>query len=784
MVEFLKAKQTQYFNKPVGVVSSKMGGEELAVSFAEEAKQITNLALRKLEQAEIKKGKDYVKKIQTRDAEGNLVFEPLPNELSDVARETAEPLLDRIYSNELTVDTVNKFNSIRASKLDISPEEFTTLASQYLAETERQLKKENVGILTSDFRRIGAKYIAQHQSDLMLEQAKRLDKKNTQMELQVIDIKLKDLESMIANGDDYFDSLEEEGSSPFAVMGFPNARSFEEVRDTLLTRAANLLERGKINFPRYKDIQTNINRTYTMANVRKMLDPIGNNLDLNAVNILRKFVMDEVLTETEEKHLEKYNIDYENFATLTRTDRDFVNGRLTNYASVISNQLSLIGKTNNSIAFENKYQKNDIFTLTTKDSKYLDESLIRKFPNIVGNITADQLTNEHIYAIASTVDGMNYMTKHNGLSYKTGQIFKNIDSMITRVQREPKVINEFMKQLDLFRNFYSVTGKSGQISNDSFVNTIGENNFKKWLSLDARLRIYGEQNIEALLSDIQGMRLDESAKNTTIAINLAEIDSELSGNPTNKINQLLNKFIIDEKLFGNIGPSVMGGKGFNPEAKTFLRIIAEKELAVAGTNADTLKEILKNTYNALYVESSVMYTPIQNTGDRGFYKFGFGNQYLKSRFAPERYFGTDEHLEGFKNHVNNKINTIMQDGTNYELGKNIFLYATTRSGTMDGAEYVVVSGDNSKDIFDPKTSDIIMVTTKGYMAKLKRENLDKYNKALAEQKLLRLRRIRKTKTTKNNLLLTEDGKEKSNWQLWLESFIGTQDIFGRSFKGE
>ena len=249
MVEFLKAKQTQYFNKPVGVVSSKMGAEELAVSIAEDAKQVTSLALRKLEQAEIKKGKDYVKKIQTRDAEGNLIFEPLPNELSNVARETAEPLLDRIYSNELTVDTVNKFNSIRASKLDISPEEFTTLASQYLAETERQLKKENVGILTSDFRRIGARYIAQHQSDLMLEQAKRLDKKNTQMELQVIDIKLKDLEAMIANGEDYFDSLEEEGSSPFAVMGFPNAKSFEEVRDTLLTRTDNLLERGKINFP-------------------------------------------------------------------------------------------------------------------------------------------------------------------------------------------------------------------------------------------------------------------------------------------------------------------------------------------------------------------------------------------------------------------------------------------------------------------------------------------------------------------------------------------------------
>ena len=156
---------------------------------------------------------------------------------------------------------------------------------------------------------------------------------------------------------------------------------------------------------------------------------------------------------------------------------------------------------------------------------------------------------------------------------------------------------------------------------------------------------------------------------------------------------------------------------------------------------DYIKEVLKNTYNALYVESSVIFSESQQTGESAFYTFGMGTKYLRSRFAPERFFGTGEVFDGFKLYVNNHVKKIMGDGKDYKLGENIFLFPTKRSGTLSTAEYMVVSSDGQSQLLK-QDGDIIAITTNGYMKKLNDENRVKYLDRIEQLRKQRIKRIK------------------------------------------
>ena len=90
-----------------------------------------------------------------------------------------------------------------------------------------------------------------------------------------------------------------------------------------------------------------IDKTVLTAQVRNKLDPIGQNLDINAVNILKNYFLDANVTNKEKEILAQYDIDdnfLEKHKDLNRANRDYIVQRVNQYATHINTQLTALGK--------------------------------------------------------------------------------------------------------------------------------------------------------------------------------------------------------------------------------------------------------------------------------------------------------------------------------------------------------------------------------------------------------------------------------------------------------
>ena len=119
--------------------------------------------------------------------------------------------------------------------------------------------------------------------------------------------------------------------------------------------------------------------------------------------------------------------------------------------------------------------------------------------------------------------------------------------------------------------------------------------------MTTRIGLYGEENVAGILKDIQSTDIDAASREVMQKKNLSIIDSDFTKFGVEaSVNSLMRKY-IDEGLFGS-------GADFNPESILYMKMVAKKELAIDNTDESTLKEVLKNTYNALYIESSVIFS--------------------------------------------------------------------------------------------------------------------------------------------------------------------------------
>ena len=754
-MSFVKSKGASFVNRPVGVVSTRTGAEELYQTITRTANAVSNDLFAVAKQEEIKKGQDFGMSVQTRNANGELIIEKAPDTFSDIAKQTAQSELNKIYANELASDINKQLTKARAdSNGDV--EAFQKLASTYLGETEKVISSQGGSQYVPMLRRAGSRYMAQHQNALVLQAAKDAERKATNLELTDIENKRDELDVLISQGVEFLD--DDLTGEDLSVNSYV---------ESLKNRALTLLNNGKIANPKYRQVITDIDKVVMTAKTRFKLNPMGNTLDINAINVLKNYALDGSIEDSEKEVLAKYDIDdvwLEDFDKITRTNRDYIVQRINQYGTAVNARLTLIGQNNKTIEFKRKFEGNDIVKFNADDEKQMDIYLADKFNN------GQPLTNNDIYRIASTEAGLTDILKHNGMSRKIKHLFQNLPQFLAKVQTEgDKALPELIKQVDLFKNIYTRFGVAGNITNQAFRDTIGNGTFEQWLSLTTRIGLYGEENVAGILKDIQSTDIDMAAKQVMQKKNLMNINSDFANYGVEaSVKSLMDKY-IDEGLFGS-------GADFNPESILYMKMVAKKELAIDNTDESTLKEVLKNTYNALYVESSVIFSESQQTGESAFYTFGMGTKYLRSRFAPERFFGTGEVFDGFKLYVNNHVKKIMGDGKDYKLGENIFLFPTKRSGTLSTAEYMVVSSDGQSQLLK-QDGDIIAITTNGYMKKLNDENRVKYLARIEELRKQRIARIKGTKQLTKKL-----NEDQSVFQQILKSFTATQDITGQLLK--
>ena len=170
MVEFLKAKGTSFVNKPVGVNNVNTGAVEAGQTLARVGQQLATQFFAKAEEDQIKLGKEIGMTLPVRDEEGNLSFQTTPTSLSDVARNAAEPIIQKRYEDALNVDIFGKLNEIRQKSRTSS--EFSKNVenemSVYIEQTKQSGGERYVGGMTE----VIAKLSAQHVNAMATEETK------------------------------------------------------------------------------------------------------------------------------------------------------------------------------------------------------------------------------------------------------------------------------------------------------------------------------------------------------------------------------------------------------------------------------------------------------------------------------------------------------------------------------------------------------------------------------------------------------------------------------------
>ena len=170
MVEFLKAKGTSFVNKPVGVSNVNTGAVEAGQTLARVGQQLATQFFADAEQEQIKLGKEIGLTLPVRDDNGNLAFQTTPTTLSDVAKNAAEPIIQKRYEDALNVDIFSKLNEIRQKSRTSS--EFSKNVenemSVYIEQTKLSGGERYVGGITETV----AKLSAQHFNAMATEETK------------------------------------------------------------------------------------------------------------------------------------------------------------------------------------------------------------------------------------------------------------------------------------------------------------------------------------------------------------------------------------------------------------------------------------------------------------------------------------------------------------------------------------------------------------------------------------------------------------------------------------
>ncbi len=170
MVQFIKAKRSSYINKPIGINNVDTGAVQSANIIANTSAQLTTQFFKQAEDEQIKIGKEYGLSLPTRDKDGKLVFTETPTNLSEIARNAAEPIIRKKYEDQLNVDIFQKLNTIRNNSKTSTEfaESVQTEMGTYIDETT----KNGGGRYASAMSDTVAKLSAQHFSAMAQEERK------------------------------------------------------------------------------------------------------------------------------------------------------------------------------------------------------------------------------------------------------------------------------------------------------------------------------------------------------------------------------------------------------------------------------------------------------------------------------------------------------------------------------------------------------------------------------------------------------------------------------------
>ena len=199
MVNFIKSKGTSFINKPVAVARVDTGAIQAGEALARTGQNLANTYFAEATKNEQNKGRDYVAKLPVRDLDGNLQFKEISG-LSQVATQTAEPLLRKKYGEALAVDMQQNIQKIRLKyEGKMNPNGFQDEAKRFIGEYIDIIKDQGGSQYTSLIQDGASKYIVQNFNDLTLDKINTERKIGLTNSMTIINESINDITSQMTN---------------------------------------------------------------------------------------------------------------------------------------------------------------------------------------------------------------------------------------------------------------------------------------------------------------------------------------------------------------------------------------------------------------------------------------------------------------------------------------------------------------------------------------------------------------------------------------------------------
>ena len=681
MAEFLKAKTTTLVNKPLGVVSTRTGAPEAFEALASAGQRAQQMFYEEAVVNQKQAGRDYVNnlKVQARNEKGEFIYAELDPSLSKVATREAQPLLRAKMSNALLVDASTRLNKLRSESTDAKM--FENKANAYIKESIKQLDATGGGEYSSVYQQLATKTMAQHMNHMVLADAKKAQLIDTQNALFAIETGINELSTSINEGIDTF----EDGNDEFDTS---------QMIDNLKNRATMLLQNGEIQEPKYRDLINKIEKTTMDASINNKIAPMSNNLDLNGLFIMETAVRTGKIRPEEMKYLQTYDIDQQDIDDIRtiRSNRDYHAGTVAKVRSIVSQRTTLQNKGNADIRFAQRLDNGFIATLKPKEQILYDNVLGKKYR---ANEKGVPITAQWVLQNWDKGDFLDDSLKSSRLPNSVEQIFNNLEMLDMINSKNPQLAKANMiSAVKLFSNIMYRQDTSG---NKIYEYGLSSENHSKWMRLKRLTDQFGDDAIMDLTQKIFITQEDENIKSSIRQTNIQDYSGYKTDAPKSA-----SSFMTDWLR------TYTQGKDMGHEAAEYLKPIAMHHLAIANTNESTLKQILDDTYDTMYQKSSYIYNIGQGSGMVSALPGGMKFKTLASRFAPEKYFREQKHMDVFLNDVNKKL--VMTTTGKYTIGKNAFLLPSRRS-TNTAAEYMVVD-ESGTPIINKQTNNIFQVSTK------------------------------------------------------------------------
>lgn len=164
----------------IGVVQPSNAAVRSAQQQQQTASQLGQMAFKMAVQEQQDVGREYAVNLVTRDEDGKINYQEIPDAMSPTARRSAQPLIDTKYQNSLKADMLaqGKLKRVNEDGSPANGKVYTESMESYIAETAK-LNPRYAGFINE----VGGAVAAQHATDIQIKSyqaAMALDKRNKQ----------------------------------------------------------------------------------------------------------------------------------------------------------------------------------------------------------------------------------------------------------------------------------------------------------------------------------------------------------------------------------------------------------------------------------------------------------------------------------------------------------------------------------------------------------------------------------------------------------------------------